>query len=82
MLKLDKIVGKELTLRQMDNKVLELLGGGESITEYGQEWWGEYEPCKYAFSYQDRYNIYFTMLEKNTTDIMGSIVEVTKIDLI
>ena len=82
MLKLEEMIGKKMTLREMDNKVLETIGGGESIAEYGQEWWGEYEPGKYAFSYQDRYNIYFDMVEKNEKDMMESIVKITEIDLI
>ena len=75
------MIGKKMTLREMDNEVLDTIGG-ESIFEYGEEWWGEYEPGKYAFSYQDKYNIYFNMVEKNNEDKAESIIEVIYIDLI
>lgn len=79
---LGKLENEKMTLRQMDKAVLEIIEGGGSIFEYGKEWWGEYEPGKYAFSYQDKYNIYFTMIEKSENDIGDSIVVVTDINLI
>jgi len=82
MLELKKMIGKKMTLREMDNEVLDTIGGGESIFEYGEEWWGEYEPGKYAFSYKDKYNIYFNMVTKNNEDKAESIIEVIYIDLI
>ena len=81
MLKLKEMIGKKMTLKEMDNEVLDIIGGGESIFEYGEEWWGEYESGKYAFSYQDKYNIYFDMVEKNK-DKTESIITVIDIDLI
>lgn len=79
--KLLELVGQQMTLLQMDNAIVDT-AGGESIFDYRRIGWGEYEPNKFRFSYNNIYNVYFTLLEEDANKVEYSLVEVTKIELI
>ena len=70
---LKKLVGKEMTLLEMDNEVLDLVDG-ISLFEYGREYWGEG-----SFSYLDKYNVLFDIIEEND-DPLEILIKVTNVE--
>ena len=72
-----------LTISIIDKEMLNLVGG-LSILEYsllGFKKEFEYEKNKYSFSYGDKFNLYFTILEE--TPVFGNcLVKITEIELI
>ena len=76
MLKLkENLEDKELTLLEMDNIVLDLVGG-ESIFGYDRSHWKDG-----GFSYLDKYNVLFDIIEDNE-DPLKVLVKITEVEWI
>lgn len=76
MLKLKEMIGKKMTLLEMDNEILDIVGGGESIFDYDRSHWKDG-----GFSYLDKYNVLFDIVKDNE-DPLKVLVKITEVELI